>query len=274
MKYAFLKITRRLMRNIYFIRLSFFDVVLRRKNTFSYPQGKTFVGAGDFKKIGQEFLWYFIRYSKLKPSAKVLDVGCGLGRMAIPLTKFLNKKGNYEGFDIVPSAISWCKNNISSKFPNFSFQIADIYNKEYNPNGKFEASTYRFPYQDSSFDFVFLTSVFTHMLPRDMEHYFSEISRVLKKNGKCFITYFLSREDSLRLMKTEKSSLNFKHEFEGFRTINLDKSEAAVCYDEAYVLDLYEKYGFKVVRPLHYGSWCGRQNYLSYQDIIIASKSS
>lgn len=80
--------------------------------------------------------------------------------------------------------------NITPKYPNFNFQLADIYNKMYNPQGKYKASDYKFPYANETFDFVFLTSVFTHLLPQDMERYLSEIARVLKKNGRCFITFF------------------------------------------------------------------------------------
>ena len=32
------------------------------------------------------------------------------------------------------------------------------------------ASDYAFPYPDGNFDFTFLTSAFTHVLPRDVEH--------------------------------------------------------------------------------------------------------
>ena len=39
--------------------------------------------------------------AQLSPDHRVLDIGCGTGRMAIPLTSFLSKKGSYEGFDIV-----------------------------------------------------------------------------------------------------------------------------------------------------------------------------
>lgn len=54
------------------------------------------VGHGDFKKTGEEFLGYFTNCG-LQPEHNVLDIGCGIGRMAIPLTRFL--KGRYEGFE-------------------------------------------------------------------------------------------------------------------------------------------------------------------------------
>ncbi len=243
-----------------------------RRNIVSPPKNKIFVGNGDFRKIGNEFFRYFIKFGKLKPTEKILDVGCGIGRMAVPLTKFLDKKTVYEGFDIVVDGIDWCKKEISSKFPNFHFQLADIYNKAYNPAGKNKASEYRFPYENEYFDFVFLTSVFTHMLPADMDHYISEIARVLKKDGRCFITFFLLNEESLRLLDGGKSTIAFKHVVETFRVDNIDVPEGAVAYRESDIIELLKKYGLHTEQSARYGSWCGRKKFTSYQDIVLATK--
>lgn len=248
------------------------DLFSGRRDSLSPPRRMIFVGDGDFKKIGEEFLGYFIELGGLKPHEKVLDVGFGIGRMALPLAKYLDRNGRYEGFDIVRSGIDWCVKKITPRYPNFHFQLADIYNKRYNPKGRYAASEFSFPYEDGSFDFIFLTSVFTHMLPRDIEHYLSEISRVLKKGGRCLATFFLLTEESLSLIDRGKSALDFKHDFKMYRTISMDTPEAAVAYPEQFVLGLYEKYGLGIRRPIHYGSWCGRANFLSHQDIIIAKR--
>ena len=79
------------------------------------PTGLLFIGGGDFKKVGEEFLNYFQNLGDIKSSDKILDIGCGSGRMAVPLTKFIDSSGVYEGFDIFPSGISWCQKNISTK---------------------------------------------------------------------------------------------------------------------------------------------------------------
>jgi len=34
----------------------------------------------------------------------------------------------YEGFDIVPEAITWCRRRITPRHPRFRFQVADIHN--------------------------------------------------------------------------------------------------------------------------------------------------
>jgi ubiquinone/menaquinone biosynthesis C-methylase UbiE len=231
------------------------------------------VGDGDFKKIGETFFSHFTNLCDLKPSEKVLDVGCGCGRMAVPLTKYLSKEGSYEGFDIISEQIKWCQKNISSSYPNFRFQLADIYNKSYNPQGKVKASDYKFPYANESFDFVFLTSVFTHLLPLEMEHYLSEIVRVLRKNGRCLITFFLLNEESLQLVDAKKSSRDFKFDFGEYRIENEDVPEAAVGYDETFIKELFQKYNLEIKLPVYYGSWCERSDAFDYQDIVVVLKT-
>lgn len=138
--------------------------LLGRRDDLTPPQRTLFVGGyADFKGVGEEFLRYFVELGGLKPHERVLDVGCGIGRMAVPLTTYLDKNGSYEGFDIVADGIHWCRKKITPKYPHFRFHLADVFNEKYNPHGRYRASEYHFPYERESFDFVFLTSVFTHI---------------------------------------------------------------------------------------------------------------
>jgi ubiquinone/menaquinone biosynthesis C-methylase UbiE len=233
-----------------------------------------FVGDGDFEKIGQEFKRYFIELANLQPNNRVLDVGCGIGRIAIPLTDYLSLEGEYWGFDIAEKGIEWCQSRISQKFSNFHFQHSDVYNQRYNSRGKIRAQDFQFPYDNEFFDFVFLTSVFTHMLPSDLENYLSEISRVLKTGSKCLITFFVLNEESENLVRLGRSTLDFRHKIEGCLTTNKKEPETAIAYNEESVKRFFEKYRLKIVQPIHYGSWCKRDNFLSYQDIIVVAKEN
>lgn len=59
--------------------------------------------------------------------------------------------------------------------------------------------------------------------------------------------------------------------FDNYRVISLDMPEAAIAFDESWVMNLYEELGLRIMR-LDYGSWCGRKNFLSYQDLVPALK--
>lgn len=235
------------------------------------PELTKIFGSGSFKDIGEEFLRHFIKLGGLKPNERILEVGSGIGQKVIPLTKYLTT-GNFEGFDIVTEGIKWCKENITNKFPNFHFQLADVYNMLYHPEGKYEASEYKFPFEDESFDFVYLTSVFTHMRPKELENYFSEIVRVLKRKERCLITYFILNDESLTLINNKSSSLDFKYEFGVYRTVNKEVHESAIAYDIKFIREIYKKYGLTILEPIYFGYWCDREKVLSYQDIIIAVK--
>jgi ubiquinone/menaquinone biosynthesis C-methylase UbiE len=225
----------------------------------------------EFKHNGEEFFRIYKSICGLQPDEKMLDVGSGIGRKTLPLTQYLNEDAVYEGIDITKSGINWCRQKITTRFPNFHFQQIDVYNKHYNPGGRFRSSEYRFPFADDYFSFIMLGSVFTHMLPYDLEHYLSEIHRVLKTGGRCLITYFLLNEESLRLIEGSDSALDFRYVFDKHRTISSEVPELAVAFDENWIRGLYKELELNVLR-LDYGSWCRRVNYLSYQDMLFAIK--
>jgi len=247
-----------------------FERLTGRRDPLIPPHGLWFVGGeADYKRVNQEYLGYFVDLGELRPEHRVLDVGCGVGIMASTLAHFLSPKGSYAGFDIVRVGITWAQNNISSRFPNFSFAHADIFNKHYNPNGKLSSATFQFPYEDATFDFVFLKSVFTHLLPDSIQHYLQEIRRVLKPTGSCLATLFLMNSETIDLIDRGESSLNFLAYLADAWVVDKKFPETAVGISESSFLQWCKDSALTPQLPVHYGSWCGRENYLSYQDIIL-----
>lgn len=231
-----------------------------------------FTGAGGPDDVGKSFVDFFKMYGNLKPTDSILDVGCGVGRMAIPLTRFLTT-GNYEGFDLFKDGIVWSKKNITKKFPNFNFQTVDLYNKNYNPLGKIHPSKFKFPYSLNAFDFICANSVFTHLLPMDFEHYVSEIKNVIKKNGIFFSTFFIMNPESEELIHQNKTSFHFNFfKNNEYATLENKLLEHAIAYKESYIENILKKNDFKNI-TIYPGNWCGRKKSLSGQDIIIATKS-
>jgi ubiquinone/menaquinone biosynthesis C-methylase UbiE len=238
------------------------------------PRSMNYVGDGVYLKIGLEFKRYFLNIANLKPDEKILDVGSGMGRMAVPLTKYLSDKGEYWGFDIVERGIDWCRKKITPRVGNFHFLHSDVYSKHYNPKGTIPAREYKFPFENNYFDFVFLTSVFTHMLPLDLENYLSEISRVLKPGGRSIITYFILNRESEQLVSEGQTTLDFRFTMQdGCKTTTEKDPEAAIAYREEFIDGLYSKHNMKIEYPIRFGSWCKRRVALSYQDIIFAVKN-
>lgn len=258
-------------RRLYYLPVDAFDNLTGRRPEGVPPRGKIFIGPGDYVKLGKKFLGYFQELAGLKPEHAVLDVGCGIGRMALPLTGFLNEKGSYDGFDIVKSGIDWCDKNISSSYPNFRFRYSGLYNQLYNTSDKVDASNFVFPYAKSTFDFVFLTSVFTHMMPAEVEHYIGEISRVMKPGATCLMSFFIINCESEDLMIRKPTHMNFPINKGFYRLHSARVDTANVAYDEEWLLEKLEKSGLKM-ETIKYGQWCGRDSYFDYQDLLICSK--
>ncbi|HUR21916.1 MAG TPA: class I SAM-dependent methyltransferase [Vicinamibacterales bacterium] len=237
------------------------------------PEALAHAVGGTFRDTGREFLRHFIDIGRLTPSDRVLDVGCGVGRMAVPLTGFLDERGHYRGFDVMADAVAWCQSEITTRDPRFEFRHVDLHNPAYNRGGGTHASDFVFPYDDASFDFVFLTSVFTHMLPADVRRYLAEIGRVLVPGGRCFATLFLLNAESLALLRSGLSPVyHFRHRLEECRTLDARTPENAVAYEEDRMRGWFRASGLEWAGRPVYGTWCTRLGGLSLQDIVVARK--
>lgn len=243
-----------------------------RRDPLIPPPSLHDIGGAEFSLVGEEFLRFFIELGGLQPHHDVLDLGCGTGRMARPLTKYL-RSGHYDGIDIVEPSIRWCQKIYGSSYPNFRFHWADISNSHYAPQGKNAACDYQLPFGTGAFDFVCLASVFTHMLRPEVENYLSEVARVLKPHGRCLISYFLLNLETRQLIQQGASVYDFKHGLSGCFVYSLEAPEGAVAHEESFVRDAYAKRGLNIVDSIHYGVWCGRQFGLSFQDLVIAAKA-
>ena len=244
----------------------------RLYNLLSEEQRES-VGGGMFREIGQAFVHHFKSDCGLQPHHAFLDAGCGIGRVAIPITTYLSAAGHYEGFDVVASSISWCQEHITSKHPNFHFQHADIFNTFYNPQGRIKSSEYVFPYSDNYFDVVFAGSLFTHLMPDAIKHYLCEIARVLKPGGRFLGTFFLLTPESLAALHAGKSTLRFVHKLPGCRVLDPKRPEAAVACERPMILDFCKNCGL-TVKNEWLGVWSGRTltGYGGYQDMIMAER--
>ena len=208
-----------------------------------------------FISMGDEIVQHsLVGGAKLLPSHRFLDVGCGCGKLARPLTTYLNSEGGYDGIDITREVINWCQERYKN-YPNFRFYFADLYNERYNPRGAFNASNYKFPFSNNEFDVVFVDSVFTHMVAEDIDNYIAEIARVMKLGGVCLATYFIldavSRENIAAGLTSPKFAYEFKSQ--NCRVENPRVPEAAIAYDETFLRDLYSKHGLSM-RIVH-GEW-------------------
>jgi SAM-dependent methyltransferase len=235
------------------------------------PRRLDFVGHSDFVDTGDEFLAHFVELGGLQPGHRVLDVGCGIGRMARPLTGYLSAQGSYDGFDVNREGIGWCRRRYG-RFANFHFKTADLFNKRYNPAGARAASEYVFPYEDETFDFAICASVLTHLLEDEVEQYLAQLRRVLRPGGRALTTWFLLEHDARARIAAGQSGLPFIDPENHVAVVSEDMPEEAVAYDEGWVYDQVGEADLEIVEPVHPGSWCGREDARSFQDLVVLQR--
>ena len=193
--------------------------------------------------------------------------------MAIPLAKYLGEQGSYVGFDVFAPGIEWCRAHIGTHRPNFRFETADVDNGLYNRKAAAPASEYRFPCEDESIDVVLAASVFTHLLVEDVRHYLKETRRILKPGGRCLITAFLMNKEAGQLIAAGRSRhFTFRHRTGECLAEDPASPEAALAYAEELLTALFREAGLQIEEPIRYGLWSGRDEFLSYQDIIVARR--
>ena len=216
-------------------------------------------------------------YAAFYPDMNVLDVGSGVGRFGIMMSQFLNEKGSYTGFDVDEKRIAWCQQEITSRHPNIRFDYYDLHNGMYGRGGSSDSSEFVFPYADNSFDFVYLFSVFTHMLPKDVSNYLKQIHRVLRPNGKVWITYFIMNDEAKAYCKSDAAAPIDKHAVPGDNNMFYysnwtNQMEGKIYYPPDWIEEQYALAQLNIDQII-YGQWCRTVDYINFtQDVIVASK--
>ena len=228
--------------------------------------GEVFTGGGDFLANGLLFKAHFMELAGLRPDERVLDIGSGLGRMAIPLTDYLTRPDAYEGFDVVREAVDRCAHRITSRYPGFRFTWVPLHNDLYTADGA-RASEFTFPYPDADFDFAWATSVFTHMDRNEVARYLAETRRVMRPGGRFLATFFLM--DSQAEASSQGGPYAFKVQRDGVWFMDAEVISANVAFSPEDVEAMARAAGWSSVE-VHFGRWSGRSGpTLDFQDLVL-----
>jgi SAM-dependent methyltransferase len=224
-------------------------------------------GAHAFDQVGRWFLEEFRTRGFFLPNTRILDIGCGCGRLAYALATDAAVRDLqivYTGMDVDRASIAWCQRNVTPQNAHFSFYHADCYNPSYNPRGRFAAVDYRFPHPDASFQLILLTSVLTHVLEEELLHYIEEVARLLAPQGVAFVTFFLYETSQEAASGIARHGIAFPFA-RGHGAVNReDYPTNAVAYEEAFVRQLVQQAGLRVIEPTHYG----------VQDLLLLTRAA
>jgi SAM-dependent methyltransferase len=132
---------------------------------------------------------HFSKHIELK-DLKILDWGCGPGRLIRHLPNIIGNGCEFFGTDYNTRTIEWCTRNLSAiKFNNNTLK-ADL------------------PYIDESIDIIYGISIFTHLSEPMHYEWMKELYRILKPNGIMFLT---TQGDNFKVKLTESEKQKYNN---------------------------------------------------------------
>lgn len=213
-----------------------------------------------------------VNEARLQREESVLDIGCGVGRVACALSYYLLPAGRYEGLEPVRRWVRWNRAVVGARFRNFRFTELPVHHPIYNPREKLPPASARFPYPDGTFDLAFVASVFQHNQAATVRHYLGEIARVLRPGGRCMITCFLLDAKPRRSQRS-KPAQPFVHPLEDCWTANRSLPEIGIAFLERDFRRWAAGHDLTVTAKFE-GRWRGRRWTNSHQDVIILKKGA
>lgn len=134
-----------------------------------FEQAMRSAPGGDFDYIGIVECELLVHLG-LRPNDYLIDVGCGSGRLAKPLSEYLT--GKYLGIDVVPELVDYARQLV--RRTDWRFEVA---------------AGLAIPEADHKADMICFFSVFTHLYHEHSYLYLEEARRVLKPGGKIVFSF-------------------------------------------------------------------------------------
>lgn len=120
-----------------------------------------------------------LRLAALGPGDRVLDVGCGTGRLAVQAKAIVGEAGHVVGIDPGPRQIARARRRAERHGGRVEFEIGVVE---------------RIPAPEESFDAVLCTLVFHHLPEETKRRALAEIARVLAPGGRLALADFYRPE--------------------------------------------------------------------------------
>jgi len=161
-----------------------------------------------WEEIGKLQLGFLVSQG-LRPTHKLLDIGCGTLRGGRHFIRYLNA-GNYTGMDLSFKAIEYGKSlvreeGLSEKQPRLLV----------SRNLRFKE------FSGETFDYLLAQSVFTHLMPEHIEECFQHIGTIVDSGFKLFFTFYEASAVVQAGLKDFKYPLSFFESLAGKYGFNL-----------------------------------------------------
>lgn len=211
---------------------------------------------------------------------RMLDVGCGVGRLYLAAKPYLSPDDSYMGIDVGADFIEISKSQYRE--PNVSFLHTRASNGYYASD--VTGGPVAWPIADGAHNFVTALSVWTHLREEDWRFYLREVGRVLARDGTAVISFFILDDLYHPEKKTSRPSRFYpqaenKWIFDapayGSKHWTYPKwanvPEVAIAVPKSVFDDEVAAAGMEIV---HYypGQWKDQPGFF-FQDVVILKKS-
>jgi len=213
---------------------------------FSKTRSKSYGKGNENWPVTQKYL------DTLKKGMKVLDVGCGNGR----LVSGLPKGGGYVGFDFSNTLL----NEAKKKYPKQEFFLGDVVDsKTWNKLGKYDA--------------IFCVAVIHHLPEREQQLYaLKQMKKHAKKQALMFLSVWNLWQD--RFLQAHLDSLNLKKHNERWTEVPFDKKwkRFVVQMDIPYLVELAKEAGWEVEEVYFADKYGERAHMQNGQNLVIVAR--
>lgn len=180
--------------------------------------------------------------------SSIVEIGCGIGRRSHIMRDFrfhdVRFTGKYLGIDIDPDMIAWCRANFDDRF---EFALSSHSSEAYRNTEARKDDYYVIPRDDSSVDFVFSTSLLTHLLEPEVHNYFAESARILKPGKRMMMSCFAIDFRPKKL----NDRYTFAHRIGPAYVESVEVPEAAVAFESEWLIAAAKEAGFQSAEIMH-----------------------
>lgn len=239
------------------------------------------VGGADPELVGDASLSILHRYLQIRPSSRLLDFGCGVGRVMLSVLKYHPDVGGMTGFDIMPQVIRFCDSHIATSFPRTSFELIAGNNDHYDhfvqdadPVSVASYDQLRAKYA-GAFTGIYAFSVFTHVELAELRPLLTLLSALVETGGQVLFTAFMLTPASRRAIRERRALIPFAEgplEVDGDVFVgNPTDRLGFIAFDRSLVEQAAFDAGL-VIHHIEYGAWSGIIPSPSLQDVIVCGK--